>query len=118
MNEKKYTGSGLWIEKKEETYTVGLSPVGQEEAGNVAYVDLPLDQQKLLKGEMLLSVEGDKAVTEFTLPFSARVLKWNEELETSPELLDSSSSKDNWVAVLSNVDQVEWERLKKEEKED
>lgn len=36
---KKYSENGLWIKKEGEEYIIGLSPKGQDDLGDVSFVE-------------------------------------------------------------------------------
>ena len=99
----KYTQSGLWIEELKNTYRIGLSEKGQDDVGEVMFVDLPTIGDKIEVGDNLIGVEGAKAVTEITSPVSGKIEKVHEELEDKMELLNSTDRADNWIYELSDV---------------
>ena len=107
----KYIKSGLWIEKLEDSYRLGLSEKGQDDVGEVMYVELPEFGDRLEKGEILLSVEGAKAVTEIVTPITGVIESLHKELEDNTELLNSTDRSDNWIVELSNVEGFDSDEL-------
>lgn len=99
----KYTQSGLWIEKIDDNVRIGLSEKGQDDVGEVLYVDLPKFNDKLNDGDNLLGVEGAKAVTEITAPVSGDIVSVHNELEDNFSLLNSDKREENWIVELTNV---------------
>jgi glycine cleavage system H protein len=99
----KYTKSGLWIEELEDTFRIGLSEKGQDDVGEVMFVELPSYGEKVEVGDNLIGVEGAKAVTEITAPISGSVESVHKELEDEMELLNSTDRQENWILELSNV---------------
>jgi len=99
----KYTKSGLWIEELEDTYRIGLSEKGQDDVGDVMFVELPNFGDDIDIGANLLGVEGAKAVTEITSPVSGSVENVHKELEDESELLNSEDRTDNWIIELTDV---------------
>ena len=89
--------SGLMIQKKDSFYRMSLTADSQEEVGTVAFAEFPFDQESLEKGDLLLSIEGEKAVSEFLAPFSMHIKRWNKELEENPEKLNSLNPEENWI---------------------
>lgn len=100
----KYHQSGLWIEQKEKTYRIGLSEKGQEDIGEVMFVELPDFAKALSAGDVLLGVEGAKAVTEILSPVTGNINSIHKEIEEEPELLNSEDKEDNWILELSSMD--------------
>lgn len=107
----KYTKSGLWIEKLESTYRLGLSEKGQDDVGDVMYVELPDFGNEIEKGDNFLGVEGAKAVTEIVSPVNGVVENVHKQLEDNTELLNSTDKADNWIIELSNVEGFDSEEL-------
>jgi|SRR5699024_946565 len=101
----KYTKSGLWVEKLEDSYRLGLSVKGQDDVGDVMYAELPDIERDthLTTDENLLSVEGAKAVTEIVSPLSGTVKNVHKEVEDDTELLNSTDRAENWIVELTDV---------------
>ncbi|WP_208560601.1 glycine cleavage system protein H [Marinilactibacillus kalidii] len=100
----KYHESGLWIEKMEDQYRIGLSEKGQDDIGEVMFVELPEEGAMLKAGDVLLGVEGAKAVTELTVPMTGTVTAVHEEVEDEPEILNAADKSENWIVELSSED--------------
>lgn len=100
----KYTQTGLWLEKKEDDIVrIGLSEKGQDDVGEVMFVELPKFGEKINDGDNLIGVEGAKAVTEITSPVSGEIVNVHKELEDDVDLLNSKDREDNWIIELKNV---------------
>lgn len=111
----KYHDSGLWIEKLNETsYRIGLSEKGQDDVGEVIFVELPEMKEEVKKGSLLLNVEGEKAVTEMTMPFNATITAVHEAVEDEPELLNQTDKESNWIVEVTDVDPSAWNALDEE----
>lgn len=109
----KYSEEGFWVEKSDDTYLIGLSDKGQDDLGEVSFVDLP-SEGAVNKDDVLMGVEAAKAVTELTLPFSGTIIAVNEALEDEPTLLNSSTREETWIAKLTGVSAAEFESLMNE----
>lgn len=107
----KYHPSGLWVEQLETTYKIGLSEKGQDDIGEVMFVELPDYGGEVNIGDVLLGVEGAKAVTEINTPISGTVKNVHKMIEDEPELLNSEDKEENWIVELSNVDISAFEAL-------
>lgn len=103
----KYTKSGLWIEKLESSYRIGLSVKGQDDVGEVMYVELPDFGEEIKEGDNLIGVEGAKAVTEITAPFNGTVKDVHKALEDETSLLNSTDRSENWIIELTDVTGVD-----------
>ncbi len=99
----KYTKEGLWIEKVGENFRIGLSEKGQDDVGEVMFVELPKFKDHVEMGDNLIGVEGAKAVTEIVAPISGDLVKVHQELEDDYSLLNSENREDSWILELSNA---------------
>lgn len=108
----KYHPNGLWFEKMNDAeYKVGLSEKGQDDVGEVMFIEVSAKEGALNKGDAILNVEGAKAVTEFTLPFNVTVKTVHQEIEEAPELLNSTDKEDNWILLVTDLKEEEFNLL-------
>lgn len=111
---KKFTKSGLWIEKRGETVVIGLSPKAQDDIGEVMFAELPNEQETITANETIMGVEGAKAVTELTAPLSGKVVRVHKEVTDNPDLLNDPDPENNWIMELTEVVDAEFEALQDE----
>lgn len=97
---KLYTEDGLWIEEiGDNVVRIGLSAYGTDSVGDVAYFDLTVED-KVEKNTPFFAVEGSKVVTEMLSPVSGQVITVNAALDKKPELLNSESADERWIADI------------------
>ncbi|MEI5989044.1 glycine cleavage H-family protein [Enterococcus termitis] len=97
----------LWILKTNEGYKVGLTNEAQEDLGNITFATMPKVGQALKKGDSLIEVEAEKAVSEFSTPISGTIVAINEAAEQDPSVLDDTDQTKAWIAILTDVDAAE-----------
>lgn len=110
----KFHYNGLYIEKADDIFTIGLSEKGQDDVGEIMFADLPNFNDQVKKGDTVIGVEGAKAVTDFTLPFDGDFVKVNHAVEDQPELLNSTDKSENWILKVKNVDIEVYDNLNDE----
>ena len=101
---KKYSENGFWVKKEEELYVVGLSEKGQDDLGEVNFIDLP-ESGPISTSDVLIGVEAAKAVTELTSPLNGMIVEVHTELDDEPSLLNSTSDSDTWIIKVKQVDE-------------
>lgn len=107
----KYSENGFWVERIDnDLYRVGLSDKGQDDLGDVAFLEI-LATQDISTNESMMSVEASKATTELTAPLNGQVVEWHTALEKNPELLNSTQSRDNWIVLIKHVNSLEYDAL-------
>ncbi len=111
----KYAKSHEWIKKEGDLFVIGISDFAQNQLGDIVYVDFPEVGDSIEEGEALGELESSKAVSEISMPFSGVVTEINEELEDSPELINSdpygswvvkikANNQDDYNSLLNSVD--------------
>lgn len=93
----KYTKSHEWARVTDETAVVGVSEFAQEELGDIVNVELPAPGTKVQAGEPFGSVDSVKAVSDLMSPVSGEVVEVNEDLESSPELINQDPYGTGWM---------------------
>ncbi|MFA0815322.1 MAG: glycine cleavage system protein GcvH [Anaerofustis sp.] len=109
-NNLKYTSDHVWVKVDGDKVIVGITDFAQDQLGDVLYVDLPAEGDTFAKGEVFSEVESSKTASELQLPFAGEVLKVNEDLDDSPELLNEDSYT-NWIAEFKADDLSEIDAL-------
>lgn len=108
--ELRYAESFEWIKKDGDVFLVGISDYAQNQLGDIVYVDFPDIGDEIKRGETLGEVESSKAVSEINMPFNGVVLEINEELDDSPELINSDPYE-SWIVKIKAVDTADYEKL-------
>ena len=68
---------------------IGISDFAQDALGDVVFVNLPAVGDEIVAGESFGDVESVKAVSDLISPVTGVVCAVNEELDDSPENLNS-----------------------------
>ena len=89
---------------------VGITDFAQSELGDIVFVDIDSVGDELNAGDVFGSVEAVKTVSDLYLPLSGKVVEFNEELESEPELVNTDPYGKGWIIKLeiaAGVDQSE-----------
>ncbi len=105
-NDLKYSRSHEWLRYEGDVAIIGISDYAQDALGDVVYVNLPAVGDEVIAGESFGDVESVKAVSDLICPVSGVVLEVNEELEDSPENLNSDPYG-AWIIKVENVTATE-----------
>lgn len=101
--ELKYTKDHEWVKMLDETTAlVGISDFAQSELGDLVFVNLPAVGDDVVAGEAACDVESVKAVSDVMSPVTGSVVEINEELDDSPELLNSDPYG-AWIMKIENI---------------
>ncbi|ALS01083.1 glycine cleavage system protein H [Enterococcus silesiacus] len=97
----------LWVLKTSDGYKIGLTNEAQEDLGTITFATMPKVGQTLQKGDSLIELEAEKAVSEFSTPISGTIVAINEAAEQDPSVLDDADQTNAWIAILTDVDEAE-----------
>jgi glycine cleavage system H protein len=95
-----YTKEHEWLQVDDDIATIGITDHAQEELGDVVYVELPSVGDRVDAGDAFGTVESVKAVSELFAPVSGEVLRVNDALEDSPELVNSDPYGKGWMITV------------------
>ena len=110
-NELLYSKEHEWVKKEGNTVRIGISDVGQDELGDIVFVELPEGGDEVKVDEPFGSVESVKTVSELYAPVSGKIVEVNTELEDSPELVNESPYENAWMIVVELTDESELDEL-------
>lgn len=106
-----YTKEHEWARVQGKRVTVGISQFAVEQLGDITQVDLPKEGEKFAKGQVLATVDSVKAVSDIYAPVSGKVVKVNDPLLDSPELLNEDCYDEGWIVELEISDPAELKGL-------
>jgi glycine cleavage system H protein len=96
-----YTTDHEWVRRTgEDTVRVGITDFAQSALGDVVFVRLPEVGDELTAGEAFGEVESTKSVSDLYAPVSAKVVAVNEDLDASPQLVNSEPYGGGWLIDL------------------
>lgn len=106
-----YSKDHEWVKIKGDIGIVGITDFAQKQLGDVVYVEFPKIGAQLEFHQSLGVIESVKAVSDIYAPISGEVIKINEELNNSPELLNEDPHGKGWIIQLKIKDKEELEKL-------
>lgn len=109
--ELKYTKDHEWVKIDGDIATVGITDFAQSELGDIVYVDVDTLDDTVDKDEVFGSVEAVKTVSDLFMPLSGEVIEFNEDLEDSPESVNSDPYGDGWMIKLKISDSSQIDNL-------
>ena len=104
--EMKYSKDHEWMKEEDGVVVIGISDFAQDALGDVVFVNLPGEGDKVTAGEAFGDVESVKAVSDLVSPVSGTVCAVNEDLLDEPEQLNKAPY-DAWLIKVENVSGTE-----------
>jgi len=100
--ELKYTKDHEWIKMEGDIAIIGITDFAQDALGDVVYINLPEVGDEVTAGESFGDVESVKAVSDVMSPVSGTICAINDELEDSPENLNSDPYG-SWIIKVEGI---------------
>jgi len=107
----RYTREHEWVLIEQNQVTVGITDFAQHELGEVVFVELPKVGDSVTKDEPFGVVESVKAASDIYAPVSGEVTETNDDLVSSPELINDDPYGDAWLIRVEMSDPSEIEHL-------
>jgi glycine cleavage system H protein len=106
-----YEENHFWVREEADVLVMGMDDFAQTMAGEIVYVQLPDEGKELKKGKKFAKVESGKWLGKVYAPVSGELVAVNEELETSPELINDDCYGKGWMYKIKPSDMAEVQEL-------
>lgn len=107
----KYTKDHEWVKVDGDTVTIGITDFAQSELGDIVFVEVETEGEELEKEEVFGTIEAVKTVSDLFMPIEGEVLEFNEELEASPEVVNSDPYGEGWMIKVKVANQDDLDDL-------
>ena len=109
-----------WVRPEGDDLVVGISDYAQEQLGALVFVELPEVGSSIEADDPFGSIESPKAVEDLIAPVSGEVIRRNDEVVDSPELINEDPYGEGWLiavkpdeatdldAIMSRDDYLDW----------
>ncbi len=107
----KYTKDHEWISIEGNLATVGITDFAQSELGDIVYVEVDTLDEAVDREAVFGTVEAVKTVSDLFAPVSGTVVAFNEDLEATPELVNTDPYGAGWMVKIEFSDASELDDL-------
>lgn len=107
----KYTKDHEWVSIEGDVATVGITHFAQKELGDIVYVEVETLDQTLEKDEVFGTVEAVKTVSDLFLPIAGEIIAFNEDLENTPETVNSDPYGAGWMIKIKVSNPADYDTL-------
>jgi glycine cleavage system H protein len=109
----KYTAEHEWVRVSEGSAAVrvGITDYAQSALGDVVYVSLPDVGAQVGAGAAFGEVESTKSVSDLYAPLAGVITARNEQLQETPELINSDPYGAGWIVELEPSDAADLDAL-------
>ena len=96
----RYHKEHTWVKVSGKKGTIGITEYAQDALGDIVYIDLPEVEDDVEANSEISEIESTKATSAVISPVSGKILKVNEELSESPEVINEDPYGKGWIAVI------------------
>ena len=104
----KFTKDHEWLNLQEHIATVGITDYAQDQLGDIVFIEMPQVSTKIAASESFGAIEAVKTVADLYAPVSGEVIEINDNLDSSPDLVNSDPYNEGWIVKLKidNNDEI------------
>jgi glycine cleavage system H protein len=108
----KYSKTDEWVRVEGDQAVIGITDYAQDQLGDIVYIELPWEGEHSVSGEAKFGdIESVKATSELVSPLSGAVVKVNEKLKDTPELINDDPYSDGWMLTIKMSNPAELDSL-------
>ncbi len=103
-----YTKEHEWLKVEGDEVTIGITDHAQNALTDIVYIELPEPGMIVEDMGEFAVVESVKSASPIFAPLAGEITAVNEELEDTPELMNTSPYGDGWIIKMriDNPDSV------------
>jgi glycine cleavage system H protein len=107
----RYTEDDEWIRVEGEEAVIGITDYAQDTLSDIVYLELPAVGDSFDAGATFGVIESVKAASDLFMPVSGEVVAVNDDLTSSPELVNQDPHGKAWMIRVRVSDPTELDGL-------
>jgi glycine cleavage system H protein len=107
----KYSKEHEWVRLEGDVAVIGITQFAQDELGDIVYVEQPKIGDTVSQNEQFGVVESVKTVSDLYSPVSGEIVEVNDEVSSSPELINKEPYGAGWIVKIKTSDAAELDNL-------
>jgi glycine cleavage system H protein len=96
----RYHKEHTWVRISGKKGTIGITDYAQDALGDIVYIDLPETDEDVEANSEISEIESAKATSAVISPVGGKIVKVNEELSETPEVINEDPYGKGWIAVI------------------
>ncbi|MEZ4769068.1 MAG: glycine cleavage system protein GcvH [Caldilineales bacterium] len=100
----RYAESHDWARVEGDVVVCGISDYAQHALSDVVFIELPSAGDTVTKGDVYSTVESVKAAEQVYAPVSGEIVAVNDDLESTPELINEDPYGAAWIIKVRPSD--------------
>ena len=111
-SDRRYTKDHEWAKQDGETVLIGVTSFAVEQLGDITLVNLDVKPGDMVTaGNAFGTIESVKTLSDLFAPISGKVVRVNEKLENTPELVNEDCFEAAWMIAIEPSNPSELQAL-------
>ena len=106
-----YTPEHEWARLEGAVVRVGITDYAQDALGDVVYVELPEPGSRVTQDAPFGEIQSPKAVSDLFAPVTGEIVDRNEEVVSTPEIVNEDPYGEGWLVTIQADDPAELDAL-------
>ncbi len=106
-DDRKYHKEHTWAKISGNRALVGITDHAQDSLGDIVFIELPEVDSTVDAGVEVTEIESTKATASAISPLSGTIVRINEDLDDSPEIINEAPYDNGWIFELELSDAAE-----------
>ena len=111
VEDVRYHKEHMWARREGELVVVGVTDFAQRLAGDIVYVDMPMEGDIVTKDKPFGTIETGKWVGKLYAPVNGSVAAYNEAVEDDALVINEDPYGRGWVIKVRPSDMAEYDRM-------
>ena len=101
----KYSKDHEWVLVENNIATVGITDFAQSELGDIVFVEIETEGEKLGQRDTFGTIEAVKTVSDLFMPVAGEIIEFNNSLEQNPEKVNDQPYEAGWMIKIKMEDE-------------
>jgi glycine cleavage system H protein len=107
----RFTKDHEWVKVDGDLAVVGITDFAQHELGDIVYIEVATMGEILDQEETFGTIEAVKTVSDLFMPVGGEVVEFNDNLESSPDIINKDPYEAGWIIKIKMNDLSELDSL-------
>lgn len=107
----RYTKDHEWVKVDGDEVVVGITDFAQHELGDIVYIEVGTVGETLDQEETFGTIEAVKTVSDLFMPVGGEVVAFNDDIESSPDIVNKDPYGNGWIIRIKMSDPSEVDNL-------
>jgi glycine cleavage system H protein len=107
----RYTKDHEWVKVDGDEAVVGITDFAQHELGDIVYIEVGTLGETLDQEETFGTIEAVKTVSDLFMPVSGEVVAFNDDIESSPDIVNKDPYGKGWIIRVKMTEPSEVDEL-------